>query len=419
MSDHTLISIEPYIIKECLAQRPERSIYSAYHQQTKEQVILKVLNPALMPGWKDLELFEREGHILKNLNHPGIPKYLDAFQYKTANETLQVLVENYIPGKNLAELLNTHQALTEPELKTIALGLLNILVYLNHHHPPLIHRDIKPSNILWGEDKKVYLLDFGAVSELRKNKGGSTVVGTFGYMSPEQTMGRSIPASDRYSLGATLLHLVSQTPPEQWPHHGFELLWNFKHGIKEPWLSLIQGLTKVNPHQRISLEEAIKHIHHPHQLTGWKFSDVYTQKLIIREKADSVSIYMPKKSRKPDLFSGPPVLIVLLLVSAQTTSVWWLWWLFAGNLIWYFLLYQPRLYLGPKWFFQSGKRPRKIQNIENIQIVHNPYRQGLRLEYRNNSELKHIFMPLNLSKEELEQSHVYLNRYYRKYRKLQ
>ncbi|MBD1874302.1 hypothetical protein H6F75_12480 [Nodosilinea sp. FACHB-131] len=87
----------------------------------------------------------------------------------------------------------------------IAKALLDILEYLYRLQPPVIHRDIKPSNVLLknrsgNSPGEVYLIDFGSV-QTAAHGGTVTVVGTYGYMPPEQFGGRSLPASD---LGRTL-----------------------------------------------------------------------------------------------------------------------------------------------------------------------------------------------------------------------
>ena len=96
-------------------------------------------------------------------------------------------------------------------------------------HPPVIHRDIKPSNILLGERSahhvgQVYLVDFGSVQNVLDTEAGTrTVVGTYGYMPPEQFGGRTVPTSDLYSLGATLIYLVSGNHPADLPQKDFRI----------------------------------------------------------------------------------------------------------------------------------------------------------------------------------------------------
>ena len=93
----------------------------------------------------------------------------------------------------------------------------------------MIHRDIKPSNILLKNRSgnsvgEVYLVDFGAVQTLATQQGKTvTVVGTYGYMPPEQFGGRAVPASDLYSLGATLIALITKQHPADLPQKDLQL----------------------------------------------------------------------------------------------------------------------------------------------------------------------------------------------------
>ncbi len=67
------------------------------------------------------------------------------------------------------------------------------------------------------------LVDFGSVRDRLKPEGGSTVVGTFGYMAPEQFQGRALPATDTYAAAATALALLTGRDPDQLPHQGLKL----------------------------------------------------------------------------------------------------------------------------------------------------------------------------------------------------
>ena len=86
-----------------------------------------------------------------------------------------------------------------------------------------MHRDIKPSNIVRAPDGKIALVDFGGVLDAARDKGGSTIVGTFGYMAPEQLHGRVTPATDIYALGATIVALASGIEPEDVPRKGLRM----------------------------------------------------------------------------------------------------------------------------------------------------------------------------------------------------
>jgi hypothetical protein len=87
----------------------------------------------------------------------------------------------------------------------------------------VIHRDIKPSNILRAPDGRLSLVDFGGVLDAAREKGGSTVVGTFGYMAPEQLHGEATPATDLYALGATIVALLGGVEPEDVPRKGLQM----------------------------------------------------------------------------------------------------------------------------------------------------------------------------------------------------
>ncbi len=176
-------------------------------------VVVKFLLFGGSTHWDDLKLFEREAMILQQLNHPRIPKYRDSFNVEVPLPWM-ALVQSYIPGKSLKQQLDDGRHFSELELETIARAVLKILVYLHGLNPPVLHRDIKPSNIILGTDDRIYLVDFGAVQDRAAMEGATfTVVGTYGYAPMEQFGGRTVPASDLYALGATIVNLATGVPP--------------------------------------------------------------------------------------------------------------------------------------------------------------------------------------------------------------
>lgn len=192
-----------------------------------ESVIVKLLafNPQLQ--WEDVKLFDRESLVLKNLAHPRIPRYRDSFAIdEAAGAGLPwfALVQDYLSGESLQPLLDAGKRFTEAQAKTLAAGILEILIYLHELSPPVFHRDIKPSNLILGQNQQIYLVDFGAVQDRAKAEGASfTVVGTSGYAAPEQLWGRTVAASDLYALGATLIHLLTGISPENLPRRNLRI----------------------------------------------------------------------------------------------------------------------------------------------------------------------------------------------------
>ncbi len=221
-----------YIPQTCLGRKAGRQTWLAIDRVTGGPVVVKRLAFGRDFLWDDLKLFEREAQTLKSIDHPAIPKYLDFFDLESEGEQGFALVQSYIDARSLEELVKSGRRFSEADLKDIATQILEILDYLHHCQPPVIHRDIKPSNILLAESDAgvgmVYLVDFGSVQSLAAREGSTiTIVGTYGYMPPEQFGGRAYPSSDFYSLGATLIYLATGKHPADIPQ-GKDLRLNFE-----------------------------------------------------------------------------------------------------------------------------------------------------------------------------------------------
>jgi hypothetical protein len=163
------------------------------------------------------------------------------------------LVQDYIPGKSLQQLLDQGQHFSQEQVRSIATQVLEILIYLHGLNPPVLHRDIKPSNLIWGEDEQVYLVDFGAVADPTAVEGATfTVVGTAGYAPLEQFYGKAVPASDLYALGATLIHLLTGTAPADLPQSNLRIQFQGQVSLQSSFLSWIECLTEPNLERRFS-----------------------------------------------------------------------------------------------------------------------------------------------------------------------
>jgi len=184
-----------------------RVTYLATEINTNQTVVIKQFQFARVgANWREYDSYQKEIDILKRLEHLSIPSYLDSFQTPTGF----CMIQEY---KNALSLATTSSYKPE-EIKQIALSTLEILSFLQNQIPPIIHRDLKPENILVDEYLKVSLVDFGFA---RLGSGeiavSSIVKGTLGFMPPEQMFNRQLtPACDLYSLGMTLISLLTQTP---------------------------------------------------------------------------------------------------------------------------------------------------------------------------------------------------------------
>lgn len=211
-----------YEVLSQLGKKAGRRTIMVRDLHSLELVVVKLLSFKDDFEWDDLKLFEREAQTLKKLSHPSIPGYIDYFEVETPMKGF-ALVQSYIPAQTLEQYIKSGRVFTESEVKQIATKLLNILVYLHSLSPPVIHRDIKPSNILLADRTRnhlgdAYLIDFGSVQNATVQEFGTrTVVGTYGYMPLEQFGDRTVPASDIYSLGATLIYLATGSHPADLP----------------------------------------------------------------------------------------------------------------------------------------------------------------------------------------------------------
>jgi serine/threonine protein kinase len=187
-----------------------RVTYLAVDDKTQQQVVIKQFQFAKSgSSWSDYDAYQREIQLLRSLDHPGIPCYLNSFQTPDGF----CMVQEY---KNAASLAIA-RSFSPEQIRSIAVSMLQILVYLQNQIPAVIHRDVKPENVLVSEQTDVYLVDFGFARIGDGEVGVSSVVkGTLGFMPPEQLFNRQLTeASDLYGLGMTLICLLTGTKSNQ------------------------------------------------------------------------------------------------------------------------------------------------------------------------------------------------------------
>ncbi|MBW4492576.1 MAG: ankyrin repeat domain-containing protein [Oscillatoria princeps RMCB-10] len=228
--------------------------YLAIDLQNNQQVALKALSLHMLTDWKKIELFEREARTLAQLNHAGIPRYLDYFQVETPEDRSFYIAQQLAEGKSLAALVESGWRTDEKGVRDIATQILEILAYLHSLKPPVTHRDIKPQNIIRREDGRVFLVDFGAVQNTYYNTfmRGSTVVGTYGYMAPEQFRGQAVPATDLYGLGATVLFLLTHRSPADLPLDGLQIDFRSHVRISEEFAGWLEKMLEPDVADRFS-----------------------------------------------------------------------------------------------------------------------------------------------------------------------
>jgi serine/threonine protein kinase len=214
--------LQRYQIMDPLGRGGSGRTFRAVDRATSREVAVKVLSLRDTGGdWKRFDMFEREVGVLKALEHPGIPRYIDSYASETTGDYF--LVMELVPGQALSRHIATHQRLDGPALRDLLQQALAILEYLHGLSPPVIHRDIKPANLLLDPQGKLHVVDFGGVRKAAQIEGGTTMIGTFGYMAPEQLHGESGPSTDLFALGATIVALHAGMEADRLPHDGLRI----------------------------------------------------------------------------------------------------------------------------------------------------------------------------------------------------
>lgn len=292
-----------YQIEQQLGKRAGRYTLLARDLQTQAQVVIKRLSFGEDFVWEDLKLFEREAATLKNLSHASIPRYLDYFDLDLPSGKGFALVQTYIPARSLDEHVKAGRTFSEAEMVELATALLEILRYLHERAPSVIHRDIKPSNILLGDRTgnsvgSVYLVDFGSVQAAPAG-GTITVVGTYGYMPPEQFGDRAVPASDLYGLGATLIYLATGKHPADLLHDEhlqFEKVAHLSKGL-EQWL---RRMIQPNLSKRFSSsQQALDALHKQDAHLEILICKPTHSKVLLTKTANSLEILVPSMASTP------------------------------------------------------------------------------------------------------------------------
>ena len=318
---------EQYRIIDFLGVGLGGETYKALDLKNEHLVALKVLSLKQTANWKILELFEREANILSQLKHTGIPNYLNYFQIDDTHEKRWYLIQQFISGQSLNTLVDDGRRTTEEEIVNITAQILEILIYLHNLKPPVIHRDIKPQNIIRQSNGKIYLVDFGAVNDIYRQTliGSSTVVGTYGYMAPEQFRGQAVPSTDLYGLGATLLYLLTHSSPAEFPQNKLKIDFRSSLNVSEQlgnWLEIM--LEPVVEDRFESASQALAVLKGDKRINSWQKSPLRKpphSKITVAKTRNQISFIIPHNKGEPgDLNNRLIIFYISLFIAALMTS---------------------------------------------------------------------------------------------------
>lgn len=318
-----------YRIEKLLTEGGMGAIYQGYDLKLDMQVAIKE-NSFQTP--ENIQQFEQEARILARLHHPNLPRVIDHFTYRKK----QYLVMDFIAGKDLWELFQEQKKpLAEKLALDYVLQICEAVRYLHQQQPPIIHRDIKPQNIKITPEGRAVLVDFGiakiATQDGRTKTGAQAV--TPGFSPPEQYGGGmgTTPASDIYSLGATLYAIVTgHYPPDS--------------------ISLMAGGAKFQPARKLNsklsrqVSQTIEHAmqlkqeERPSSITDWmenlkavQSGSLRTRRVTdnndpgrtiarprVRSKAQPPQPEPAAQNKPPWLWIGLAIVAILLAVGAVT-----------------------------------------------------------------------------------------------------
>ncbi len=190
-------------------------VFLAVDTQLRRRVAVKLLHEALAEDEAFLRRFRAEARAAGALSHPNIVAVFDWGEDRHDGAVVPYLVTEYLGGGSLRDILDRGEPLTPSQ--TLVVGLDAARALAHAHQRGLVHRDVKPGNLLFDEDGRLRLADFGlarALAEASWTEPSGIAVGTARYASPEQALGRRLDGrSDVYSLALVLVECVSGQVP--------------------------------------------------------------------------------------------------------------------------------------------------------------------------------------------------------------
>lgn len=185
-------------------------VFLADDVRLRRRVAVKMLHDALAGDAEFLRRFAAEARAAAALNHPNVMAV-----YDWGDDEVAFIVTEYLSGGSLRALLDAGHLLTPSQVLTVGLDATRALDYA--HRRGFVHRDIKPANLLFGEDQRLRIADFGlarALAEAAWTEPQGAVLGTARYASPEQAKGETLTGkADVYSLAIVLIEAVTGVVP--------------------------------------------------------------------------------------------------------------------------------------------------------------------------------------------------------------
>ena len=232
-------------------------VFLADDVKLRRRVALKVLHPALSDDQAFLRRFRAEARAAAALSHPNLMAV-----YDWSDEGDPYLVLEYLGGGSLRALLDRGRRLTVAQAVVVGLEAARALDYA--HSKGFVHRDIKPANLLFGDEGRLRIADFGlarALSEATWTEPGDGLVGTARYAAPEQASGARVDGkADVYALGLVIIEAVTGVVPLTADSALSTLLRRIDNAVPipdamGPLVPVLAQVGRADPSERIGADE--------------------------------------------------------------------------------------------------------------------------------------------------------------------
>ncbi|TDG42085.1 hypothetical protein AWZ03_011487 [Drosophila navojoa] len=256
-------TIDEYEVQHLLGKGGFACVYKAKCLRTHQNVAIKMIDKKLIQGSGLSNRVRQEVEIHSRLKHPSVLQLYTFFQDANYVYLILELADNGELHRYMNQQMK--RPFTEDEASSILRQVVDGLLYLHSHN--IMHRDISLSNLLLSKDMHVKIADFGLATQLKRpDERHMTMCGTPNYISPEVVshMSHGLPA-DLWGVGCMLYTLLVGRPPfdtdavqstlNKVVHSDYTMPGHLSYEARD----LIDKLLRKNPHERISLEQVLRH----------------------------------------------------------------------------------------------------------------------------------------------------------------